>query len=75
MINESQDGGHCECGHGFNLDFPVTGVASGVIWNENSWSDQWARQSPSGLAGFSGMPIEYIRRGWADDFWALVTEV
>lgn len=73
---DKEDGGHCECGHFFNLDMTVPGSDTpGVIFTENSWSEAWAPQSPSGIAGFSSMPLMYFKRNWADDVWAVVTEV
>jgi hypothetical protein len=69
------DGGHCQCAHWFDLDFKVPGAEAGVIFNENSWSENYAPQSPTGIAGMTTMPVEFLRRKWADDCWAVVTEV
>lgn len=75
MPGGNTDGGHCMCAHWFTVDLAVPGATqSGVLWSENSWSDQWAPESPSGIAGMAGLPIEFVRRSWADDLWAIVRE-
>lgn len=63
----SEDGGHCVCAHWYDLD-------ADVLDFENSWSDRWAVSSHSGIAGVGTLPLEYARRGWADDHWAIVKE-
>lgn len=75
MPSGRPDGGHCMCGMWFNTDVPVAGARqSGVLWSENSWSAGWAPESPSGIAGVGGLPIEFIRRQWADDLWCVLKE-
>lgn len=72
---DRDDGGHCMCAQDADWEFPIPGASiPGVLWSENSWSDKWAGQSPCGIAGFAALPLEYVRRGWADDTWALITE-
>jgi hypothetical protein len=74
------DGGHCTKWTDYNLDltFPEWPGFKGGILFENSWSDVWGDKSPwpdlNGKGGYGIMPIEFIRRGWADDAWAAIKE-
>ncbi len=69
-----EDGGHCVCAHWYDPNFPVSGATPGVLFFENSWSEGWAPQSPTGIAGVGALPFEFVGREWADDFWAVVKE-
>lgn len=71
---DRNDGGHCMCAHWFDPTISVDEFSI-VIFSENSWSDGYAPESPSGIAGCVTQPIEYIKRRLIDDSWAIVTEV
>lgn len=70
---DRNDGGHCMCGHWFDPTISVDGFSI-IIFSENSWSDGYAPESPSGIAGCVTQPIEYIKRQLIDDCWAVVRE-
>lgn len=72
MTRDRIDGGHCTKWGGYDLDLPVGFGFTGAIAFQNSWSAAWG--AANGHLGWGWMPIEFIRRGLADDIWAAVKE-
>jgi hypothetical protein len=64
------DGGHCTKWSGYDLDFDFGQGIVGGIFFKNSWSARWGKAF--GKLGYGIFPIEFLRRGWADDCWAAV---
>jgi hypothetical protein len=69
--SDQEDGGHCTEWIGYDLDMPVPGASPGVILFKNSWG-KWG--NAFNHVGYGLMPIEFIRKEFADDMWALVKE-
>ena len=58
--NNAWQGGHAVMFMGYLDD-----LAGGCLKFQNSWSEEW------GNSGFGYLPYEYVKRGWALDFWAI----
>lgn len=58
-------GGHAVLAVGYD-DAKKIGATTGALMVRNSWGPDW------GMAGYGWLPYEYVKRGLANDFWALV---
>lgn len=58
-------GGHAVLAVGYD-DAKKIGKQTGALLIRNSWGTGW------GAAGYGWLPYEYVTRGLANDFWALV---
>jgi len=58
-------GGHAVLAVGYD-DAKKIGASTGALLIRNSWGAGW------GAAGYGWLPYDYVTRGLANDFWALV---
>jgi C1A family cysteine protease len=63
--NENQIGGHAVMAVGFD-DEKKIGKQQGALLIRNSWGTTWGEQ------GYGWLPYEYVIKGLAEDFWALI---
>ena len=59
------EGGHAVLAVGYD-DARKIGTSKGALLIRNSWGTGW------GEAGYGWLPYDYILRGLANDFWAMV---
>lgn len=58
-------GGHAVLAVGYDDDKKI-GTSKGALMIRNSWGTGW------GASGYGWLPYDYVTRGLANDFWALV---
>jgi C1A family cysteine protease len=63
--DEKQIGGHAVMAVGFDDDKKI-GKNQGALLIRNSWGTKWGEQ------GYGWLPYEYVLKGLAEDFWALM---